>query len=98
MIKLEQTVGRRPKSFLRYSKEIKMRTLDSFYNPDEQQAFQYHQKLLKVAEQERLARKAMPAFNNRMPSQFVQVSLKERLLSLFSVKPGSSTLALKDHK
>jgi hypothetical protein len=51
-----------------------------------------------VAEQERLARKAMPAFNNRMPSQFVQVSLKERLLSLFSVKPGSSTLALKDHK
>ncbi len=72
--------------------------LDPFYNPDEQQIFQYHQKLLKVAEQERFARKAMSAFNNRMPSQFVQVSLKERFLSLFSVKPGSSTLALKDHK
>ena len=45
-----------------------MRTIDSFYNPDEQQAFQYHQKLLKVAEQERLAHQVIPANNSHSPS------------------------------
>ena len=75
-----------------------MSTINSFYSPDEHQAFEYHRKLLKIADQERLARQAFPARNCRLPSQHKQISLKERFLSLFNVKPGNSALLLKNHK
>jgi len=75
-----------------------MGTMNSFYNPDERQHLDYHKKLLKIAEQERLARQAFSACNSLLPSRHTSISLKERFLSLFNVKPGHSTLALKNHK
>jgi hypothetical protein len=80
------------------SKETIMGAINSFYNPDEQQQLDYHKKLLKIADQERLARQAFPARNSQLPSQHTLISLKERLLSLFNGKPGNSALLLKNHK
>jgi hypothetical protein len=75
-----------------------MRTIDSFYNPDERQHLDYHKKLLKIADQERLTRQAFPARNSHLPSRHTSTGLKERFLSLFNVKPGNSALLLKNHK
>ena len=75
-----------------------MGTINSFYNPDERQHLDYHKKLLKIADQERLARQAFPVRNSQLPSQHTLISLKERFLSLFNVKPGNSALVLKSHK
>jgi hypothetical protein len=64
-----------------------MGIINSLYNPDEQQHLDYHKKLLKIADQERLAHQALSARNSRLPSQHTQISLKERFLSLFGYKP-----------
>jgi hypothetical protein len=70
-----------------------MSTIDSFYNPDEHQAFEYHRKLLNIAEQERLAHQVFSTRNSYSPSKNPSVGLKERFLRFFSGKPGQSTLA-----
>jgi len=75
-----------------------MGTINSFYNPDERQHLDYHKKLLKIADQERLARQALSACNSHLPSRYTSNSLKERFLSLLNVKPGNSALVLKSHK
>jgi hypothetical protein len=75
-----------------------MGTINSFNNLDERQHLDYHKKLLKIADQERLAHQAFPARNSHLPSQHTSLGLKERFLSLFNVKPGNSALLLKNHK
>jgi len=72
--------------------------LKSFYNPDQREHLEYHEKLLKMAEQERLANEAMQALGANSPSRYARFSLKEFFLNLFSSKLGHSTLALKGHK
>jgi len=72
-----------------------MGTINSFYNPDEHQAFEYHQKLLKIAEQERLACQITQTHDSRFPSLSKHISLKQRFLSLFGARPGQSTLGIK---
>jgi hypothetical protein len=64
-----------------------MRTIDSFHNPDERQHLDYHKKLLKIADQERLARQAFSACNSHLPSRHTSIRLKERFQSLFGYRP-----------
>lgn len=79
------------------SKEIDMSTIDSFYSPEEHQAFEYHRKLLKIAEQERLARQITQTHDDsRHPSLGKHISVKERFLSLFGARPNHSTLGIKE--
>ena len=53
-----------------------MRTLDPFYNPDEQQTFQYHQKLLKRwPNRNALAHQVIPANNSHSPSSRTRINL-----------------------
>ena len=72
-----------------------MGAINSFYNPDEQQHLDYHKKLLKIADQERLAHQAFSARNSRYPSLGNHISLKHRFLSLFGARPNHSTLGIK---
>jgi hypothetical protein len=72
--------------------------LKSFYNPDEREALNYHQGLLKLAEQERLARQCMQATQPQHESPQARTSLAERFLHLFNFKANHSAFALKDHK
>jgi hypothetical protein len=65
-----------------------MGTINSFYNPDERQHLDYHKKLLKIADQERLSHQAFPARNSHLPSQQTSISLKGRFLGLFGYKPS----------
>ena len=44
-----------------------MYQMNLVYNPDHQQALEYHQELLKKAEQERLARPVMPTSKHALP-------------------------------
>lgn len=75
-----------------------MGTINSFYNPDERQHLDYHKKLLKIADQERLTHQAFSARNSHLPARHTSNTLEERFLSLFNVKPGNSALLLKNHK
>ena len=72
--------------------------LKSFYNPDEQQALEYHKELLKMADQERLAHQFKRASASQHKSQHARTSLAEHFLHLFNLKPNRNALALKDHK
>lgn len=65
-----------------------MGTMNSFYDPDERQHLDYHKKLLKIAERERLTRQAFSACNSHLPSRHTSIRLKERFQSLFGYTPS----------
>ena len=72
--------------------------LKSFYNPDEQEGLEYHKELLKMADQERLARQCMQASQPQYKSPQARMSLVERFLHLFNFKANRSAFVFKDHK
>jgi hypothetical protein len=71
--------------------------LKSMYNPDEREALEYHQGLLKLAEQERFANQCLRAGKLQRGSQPGRPGLLDLFLHFFSFKPHRA-LALKDHK
>jgi hypothetical protein len=76
-------------------KEVKM--LKSMYNPDEREALEYHQGLLKLAEQERFANQCLQVGKPQRSSQPDKPRLWDHLLHFFSLRPHGA-LALKNHK
>jgi predicted membrane-bound mannosyltransferase len=72
--------------------------LKAFYNPDQREMLEYHERLLKIAEQERLADEAMQPSHAHSSSLHARFNLKELFRSQFSYRPGHGTLAFKEHK
>jgi hypothetical protein len=72
--------------------------LKAFYNPDQKEMLEYHEGLLKIAEQERLADEALQPNNAHSSSRHARFNLKELFQYLFNFKPGHSILAFKERK